>query len=212
MTTLTLLALLAGDPCPMADILCPQKECESEACERLGATLKAVRARAIEIMKKECGGECPCTAGACSTSPCPSCAAIKEKVIAPLFKERLAKPHAGCTLSSGPVCATCVDEMGAAVCAKIGALVGEKIAPTLAVVMSNLKDRAAKAGLAPCCDGQKTCGPCDEIKKAVLHPHVRERAQDKAGHEGTPCVFLKGEACAPCAQVLTDKVWARIKK
>ena len=213
MTTLTLLALLAGDPCPLADILCPKEgHVETEACKRLGETVKAVRARTMEIMKKECGSECDCTAGRCSTSGCEGCAAIKTKILAPMLKERMAKPHAGCTLTSGPVCAICVDEMGVAVYAKLGAMVREKIAPTLAVVKSNLKDRAAKAGLAPCCDGEKACGPCEEIKKAVVYPHVKERMLDKAGHDGKPCVFLKGEPCAPCAQALTDKAWALLKK
>jgi hypothetical protein len=212
--TLTLLVLLASpDTCPMADILCPREgHTATDACKHLGETVKAVRARTIEIMKKECGSECACTAGTCAAPACDGCASIKTQIFAPLLKERLAKPHAGCTLTTGPLCAPCVEELSAASYKKLGDFVLEKIGPTLAVVKSSVKDRAAKAGLAPCCDGEKACAPCAEIKKAVVYPHVKERMLDKAGHDGRPCVFLKGEACGPCAQVLTDKVWALLKK
>ncbi len=137
--------------CGMAGILCPKDgKCEGkckEICTKAAATLKAVRARIGELMKKEVGQQCPCTVGGCCEKECPSCETVKTKIFAPILKDRVnarftkegfkEAKHAGkdaegkatetaCTFLSGDTCTPCVNEMADAMWAKMKELFAAK--------------------------------------------------------------------------------------
>jgi len=156
-----ILALLVGaaagfaqekkaEPCGMAGIICPKEgKCAGECrmiCDRAGATLKAVRAKAVEKMEAKFGSKCECTAGACTAAGCPGCDMVKTKVFIPLMKERVqarmkdfkkdvshaVKDKEGksrsvkCTFLKGDACAPCVDDLSDAVLKKLQELFSQK--------------------------------------------------------------------------------------
>ncbi len=138
------------DCCGASGLICPKDgKCEGtcrEICNKVGETLKAVRAKVIEKMKKECNCECPCTAGTCSAEGCESCATVKSQVFAPLFKDKVnarfkdwkkdvkhsVKGDDGkakdvtCTFLKGDLCKACVDDLADASWKKLSELFGEK--------------------------------------------------------------------------------------
>lgn len=148
------LALAAQDDCckeqcGMQGILCPKEgKCEGkcrEICDKAAETLKAVRARVVELMKKECGGECPCTAGKCEADGCGSCDTVKTKVFAPILKERVTarfkefgkkvshtvaengkSKEVECTFLTGATCSVCVNDMADASWKKMKELFSKK--------------------------------------------------------------------------------------
>jgi hypothetical protein len=132
-----------SEPCGMAGIFCPKDgKCAGECrtiCDRAGATLKAVRAKAVEKTEAKFGSKCECTSGECGADGCPGCEMVKTKIFIPLMKERVGarmkdfkkdvmhavkdregKPQtAKCTFLKGDVCGPCVDEMSDAVLKKL---------------------------------------------------------------------------------------------
>jgi len=156
-----ILALLVGaaagfqqekkaEPCGMSGIICPKDgKCSGECrtiCDRAGATLKAVRAKAVEKMVEKFGSKCECTAGECAAEGCQGCDLVKTKVLTPLMKERVqarmkeskkdvqhaVKDKDGksrevkCTFLKGDVCAPCVESMSDAVLTKLQELMSKK--------------------------------------------------------------------------------------
>lgn len=81
------------DCCGAVGILCPKDgKCEGkcrEICDNVGATLKSVRARVGEIMKKEVGEACPCASGSCKEAKCGTCTDVVAKIYAPLLKDKV---------------------------------------------------------------------------------------------------------------------------
>lgn len=136
--------------CPLAGVFCKKDgKCEGkckEICERGVKALKAVQARVGELMKKEAGCACECTAGSCAEKSCASCDALKTKVFHPILKARAAArfdkegfkdakhtvkvdgkdTETACTFLSGDTCSTCVNEMADAAWAKMKELFASK--------------------------------------------------------------------------------------
>ena len=148
------LALLVGaaqdkeDVCGAADILCPKKgECKAkcrEICDQVGEAYAAVRTRTVELMQKQYGVKCPCTAGECKADGCDNCATVKDKVFVPILKEKVSKrfkewnkkvvhevekdgktAKVDCTFLK-KTCDPCIEEMAKASLKKLGDLFGKK--------------------------------------------------------------------------------------
>jgi hypothetical protein len=122
------------DCCGAKGILCPKDgRCEAkcrEICDRVGATMKAVRARVGEIMQKEVGAKCECSSGDCCADHCGTCDAVKSKVFVPIMKEKVTarfkeikkdvlhkvkgddgkESEVKCTFLTGDTCKSCVED------------------------------------------------------------------------------------------------------
>lgn len=138
------------DGCGAKDLMCPKAgACEGkckEICDKVGATLKAVRARIGEKMQKELGAKCACTAGECTTADCTICETVKSKIFVPMMKERVSAAFKNlkkdvthsvkgddgkvadvtCTFLKGDTCKPCVEEMADAGLAKLKELRAEQ--------------------------------------------------------------------------------------
>ena len=138
------------DCCGAQGIICPKDgKCEGkcrEICDKVGATLKAVRARVGELMQKEVGQKCQCCAGECKGEACSTCETVVSKVYAPLMKERVnarfkdmkkeikhtVKGEDGkesdvkCTFLTGDICKVCVNDMADASWKKLKEMFAEK--------------------------------------------------------------------------------------
>ncbi len=139
-----------SDCCGAQGLMCPKDgKCEGtcrEICDKVGATLKAVRARVGEMMQKEVGQKCQCCAGECTGEGCSTCDTVKTKVFAPLMKEKVnarfkdfnkevshkVKGDNGkendvkCTFLKGDTCKVCVNDMADVSWKKLKEMFAEK--------------------------------------------------------------------------------------